>query len=297
MNKDYLKSILSQTFHYFAFSCKKPKSELDLASLVISIDVDVGSPKVGLINGGRNDHNVHDFRTERDIGEIEEQVIPFLLQAFNDFEFPATFALRGQLFEVENSIVNQILESSTQHEIAAHGYTHRIFTDLSETEADQELKMVSEGMKKFDIKLKSFVFPKNKVSHLRLLEKNGFLSYRDEGNLFRDGLYVRKKGNLLDVHPSLFLSFYSGSFCKNIIDLAVKYRAPLHIWFHPSDVMYWNLGNFHEVANERINDILLPLLEHARKKKKQGLLKFETMASMAEQYQRSEEINEARNLI
>ena len=82
MNKDYLNSILSQFFHYIAFSSKKPLSEFDTASLIISIDVDVGSPELGVKNGGRNDRNVNDFLTERAVGKIEEQVIPLLLQGF-----------------------------------------------------------------------------------------------------------------------------------------------------------------------------------------------------------------------
>jgi hypothetical protein len=62
----------------------------------------------------------------------------------------------------------------------------------------------------------------------------------------------------------------------------VKYRAPLHIWFHP-----WNLGNSRKVAAERITKGLIPLIEYAIEKKMQGVLKFETMYSIAQEYQRS----------
>jgi peptidoglycan/xylan/chitin deacetylase (PgdA/CDA1 family) len=283
MNKDYINSIMSQFLHYAVFSYKKPPLEFDTASLIMSIDVDVGNPEVGVRNKGRNDRNVNDFLTERDVGKIEEEVIPLLLQAFDELEFPATFALRGQLAEVENSIFNQILESNTRHEIAAHGYFHRVFTTLSEFEADEELRMISVGMKKFGITPKSFVFPKNKVSHLELLEKYGYLSFRAEGTSFRDGLYVEKCGNLFNVHPSLFSDFYGSFFSKKIIDLAVKYAAPLHIWFHP-----WNLGCSPSIAAKRITKGLMPLIQYAIKKKNQGLLKFETMYSIVEEYQRSE---------
>jgi peptidoglycan/xylan/chitin deacetylase (PgdA/CDA1 family) len=285
MNKDYLTSILSQFFHYISFSCKKPLSEFDTASLIISIDVDVGSPELGVKNGGHNDRNVNNFMTEFAIGKIEEQVVPLLLQVFNEHELPVTFAMRGQLTEIENSIINQILESSTQHDIAAHGYTHRVFTALSNPEAEEELKMISTGMKKLEITPKSFVFPKNQVFHLKLLEKYGYLSFRELGSLFRDGMYVRKHGNLFDVHPSLFLGTHNSVLYEKIINLAVKYRAPLHIWFHP-----WNLGNSPERAAKRINNVLLPLIKNARKKKNQGVLKFETMCSIAEEYQRLEKI-------
>ena len=294
MYKEYLASIMSQVLHYVAFSFKKPPLEFDTASLIISIDVDVGSPEVGVRNGGRNDCNVHHILTERSVGKIEEQVIPLLLKAFNGLEFPATFALRGQLIEVENTIVNQILESSTRHEIAAHGYSHKVFTALSELEAEAELSMISTGMKKLGITPKSFVFPKNQISHLQLLERYGYLCFRAQGSLLRDGMYVEKCGNLFDVHPSIFLDFYSYVFYKKLINLAIKYRAPLHIWFHPSDILFWNLGNSQEVAAKRIATGLFPLIEYAKKKKEQGVLKFETMYSIAEEYQRFEKINKAR---
>lgn len=282
MNKDYFRSIVSQFQHYAFYSYKKPLSEFDTASLIISIDVDVGNPEVGVKNEGRNDRNVHDFLTEIIVGKIEEEIIPLLLQAFDELEFPATFALRGQLTEVENSIFYKILESRARHEIAAHGYSHRVFTALSEFEADEELRMVSVGMKKFGVTPKSFVFPRNKVSHLELLERYGYLSFRAEGTSFKDGMYVEKHNNLFDVHPSLFSDFYGSFFSKKIIDLAVKYEAPLHIWFHP-----WNLGNSRKVAAKRIDKGLMPLIQHAIKKKNQGLLKFETMYSVAEKYRHS----------
>jgi peptidoglycan/xylan/chitin deacetylase (PgdA/CDA1 family) len=275
LDKDYLRSLISEPFHYVAFSCKKPPSDFDSASIIMSIDVDAGSPELGIENGGVNDRNVNDFLTEYTVGKIEEQIVPLLLEAFNEFEFPATFALRGQLTEVENSIVNLILDSSVKHEIAAHGYSHRVFTALSAVEADQELTMISAGMKRFDITPKSFVFPKNRVSHLELFGKHGYLTFRDHGNLLRDGMFVRKCGNIIDVHPGLFLSFNNYFFYEKIINLAVKFRAPLHLCFHP-----WNLGSSSEKAAEKITKILVPLLKHAENKKKQGFLKFETMLSI-----------------
>lgn len=283
MNRDHLASILSQIFHYVAFSCKKPQSEFDTASLIMSIDVDVGSPEVAEKNVGSNDRKVNDFLTERTVGRIDEQVVPLLLQTFDELELPVTFALRGQLTEVENSIINLILESSTGHEIAAQGYSHEVFTALSEFEAERELSMISAGMKKLGIAPKSFVFPKNKVFHLQLLEKYGYLAFRGPGGFLKDGMYVKRLGNLFDIHPSLFLEFYDLSISNKIIDLAAKYRRPLHLWFHP-----WNLGTSPEVAAQRINKVLLPLIEHAQEKKKQGVLKFRTMGSMAEEYKRTE---------
>jgi hypothetical protein len=69
MNKDYFRSIMSQFLHYAVYSYNKPLSEFESASLIISIDVDVGSPEVGIKNQGRNDCNIHDFYSEFTVGE------------------------------------------------------------------------------------------------------------------------------------------------------------------------------------------------------------------------------------
>jgi len=285
MNKDCAASIISQIYHWIAFSCRRQPPESGRASLIISIDVDVGSAEIGERNGGSNDRNVHPFLAESIVGRIEEQVVPLLLRAFDEMELPVTFALRGQLTEVENSIINLILESGTGHEIAAHGYSHRAFTTLSEIEAEGELTMISTGMKKFGIVPKSFVFPQNKVSYLPLLEKHNYVSFRAYGDFLRDGMYVKKCGNLFDVHPSLYLEFYDLSLSRKIINVAERNASPLHLWFHS-----WNLGHPLEVAERRIAKALIPLIKHARKKEKRGTLKFETMLSLAEKYKHARAI-------
>lgn len=279
MSRDCAASIISQMLHYIAFSCKRQPSEFDRAPLIISIDVDVGSAEVGEKNIGKNDCNVHRFLTECVVGRIEEQVIPLLLQAFDETEMPVTFALRGQLTEAENSIISPILGSSTKHEIAAHGYSHKVFTNLSEIEAEKELTMISTGMRKFSVVPKSFVFPENKVSYLPLLEKHGYISFRGNGGFPRDGMYLKKYGGLVDVHPSLYLEFFDLSLLKKIINIATRTRSPLHMWFHS-----WNLGYPSEVAEKRITKCLLPLIKHAKTREKRGYLQFETMLSIAEKY-------------
>ena len=206
------------------------------------------------------------------------QVIPILLEAFNKHDFPATFALRGQLTEIESSLIPRILNSSTRHEIAAHGYSHRVFTALSESEAQRELAMIKAGMKKYHVYPKSFVYPKNQIAHLNLLEKEGYLAFRGLGSFSKDGMYVKRCGNLFDIHPGLFSEFYESNISKKILSLAIEYKAPLHIWFHP-----WNLGAAEE-AVKRITKGLLPLIQCAKEKKNQGLINFDTMYSMARKY-------------
>jgi peptidoglycan/xylan/chitin deacetylase (PgdA/CDA1 family) len=277
MLRDYV-SVLSHGFHLVVFSCRKPKTKADVGSLIFSIDIDVGNEKLGEKNRGRNDRNVHDYLSESMVGRIEREAFPLFLRFFNDLEMPVTFAIRGQLTEVDRSIIPLILRSPIRHDIGAHGYYHRIFTSLSRNEANAELKMISVGMKKFGIRPKSFVFPKNRVAHLSLLAKWGYLCFRGYGDFIRDGMYLKRHGSrLYDIHPGLYLGkCYSSLFLKKITDIAVRNKMPLHVWFH-----LWDFGNSLESVSEMMSRVLLPFLTYAKKKHEIGVLQFETMHSIA----------------
>ena len=273
-----ISSFFSEFLHCLSLSCKKSTTKLEHATLIFSIDVDVGSEKLGEKNGERNNQNVNDRLQESVVGRIEEQVFPLLLQAFNDSEVPVTFAIRGQLTEVDNVIFDLLFGSSTKHDIGAHGYYHREFTSLGIYEADKELEMISKQMKELAITPKSFIFPKNKVAHLPLLEKWGYLCFRGRGNLLRDTMSIKKIGKLYNIQPSLYIGDCSNIFfLKRIVNIAIELKTPLHLWFHP-----WNMGNTPEAARKYLINVLVPFLKYAKKKQKVGILEFETMRSMAE---------------
>jgi len=272
-------SVFSQLFHYASFRYLKPVTQTSKARFIISIDVDVGGENLGEINSGKNDLNVHNSLPERFIGRIEEQAIPFFLELVDKFEIPVTFCLRGQLAELDNSIINNILSSSVEHEIGAHGYSHRTFTNLSNVEAYNELRMISTGLKDFGIKPKSFVFPKNRIAHLPLLEKWDYICFRGYGDFLRDGMYLRRHGNLCDVHPGLFLGqCHNDIILKKIVDVAVWNNAPLHVWFH-----LWDFGLSQKIIRKKLNKVVLPLFEYIKVKQQNDLLKLETMSSVAKE--------------
>jgi peptidoglycan/xylan/chitin deacetylase (PgdA/CDA1 family) len=271
-------SFFSQLFHFLAYSVKKPKMQLEKGMFIISIDVDVGSRELGVINKGKNDENVSRHMSEYRVGEIDELAFPLFISMFDDFEIPVTFAIRGQLTEVNDSILGLLLKSSAKHNIGAHGYYHREFTKLSRDEAENELNLISEGMKKFGIIPRSFVFPKNKVAHLDLLEKHDYKCYRSLGNFLNDCMYIEKQGRLYNIHPSLYLDKnMSYAFPKKIIDNAIAKKLPFHVWFHLRD-----FGETNETIQRNIKKMLFPLFNYAKKKEKTGELTFETMLSAAE---------------
>jgi len=282
-------STIARALHYVTFSCIKPATRFDKCLLVFSIDVDVGSQELGKKNKGENDRNVNDYLSECEIGSIEEQAVPLILQSFDDLEVPVTFALRGQLMEVDDSLIELIQGSPVEHDIGAHGYYHKDFEKLSIAEAKKELELTSKAMKEHGIEPRSFVFPRNKVGHLSLLKKWGYLCFRGCGGFLNDGMYVKKYGDLYDIHPGLYFGassrfsplFLDRSINQRIIDIAVKYKAPLHVWFHP-----WDFGSSSEMVEKRITGFLLPFLKYAKEKQKRGILRFETMRSVAERQSR-----------
>jgi len=250
---------------------------LETGMLIISIDVDVGNKELGVINKGKNDANVNRYMSEYRVGEIEEVALPLFVEVFNDFEIPVTFAIRGQLTEVNGSILELLLKSSVKHDIGAHGYYHRKFLDLSRNEAEKELNMISVGMKKFGIVPRSLVFPKNSVAHLDLLEGYGYKCYRDYGDFMRNCMYIERKGQLYNIHPSLYVGEgASFVFLKKILDISIANQLPFHVWFH-----LWNFGETKEAMQKIIKRVFLPFFNYAKRKEGNGVLSFETMLSAA----------------
>jgi len=278
--------LLSQFCHLGLFALRRPETQLECGRLITSIDVDVGSKAVGEKNQGRNDANLHWCLSERQIGAIEERTIPLIVRFFDELEIPVTFAVRGQLTETENITLDLLTRSAVQHDIGAHGYYHRIFTSLSSAEAQNELELIYSGMNKLGLKPRSFIFPKNKVNHLSLLEKFGYICYRDVGGLVKDRMQITKQGQLYDIHPSFHLgATYDPIFLDKIIDIAAGRRLPLHLWFHPRD-----LFEISGSTQKTIARVLLPLYKHAKLREQEGTLKFETMYSIAHELDMRPEI-------
>jgi len=278
-------SFFSQLYHFLAYSIKKPKMQLEKGMFIFSVDVDVGSRELGVLNKGKNDENVVRGMSEYRVGEIDEVAFHLFLETFNDFEIPVTFAIRGQLVEVDNLILESLLKSSVEHDIGAHGYSHREFTNLSRNEAKNELNLISEGMKKFGIIPRSFVFPRGGVAHLDLLERYGYKCYRGVGDFMNDCMHIEKQGRLYNVHPSLYLDqSISSMFLKKILDLATVKKLPFHIWFH-----LWNFGKTKGSINRTVNKVFFPLLKYVKKKERSGLLDVETMLSATDKVKKLSE--------
>lgn len=274
-------STLSLLSHVCLFEVIRSHLELQSGVLIISLDVDVGDHVLGIINQGRNDHNVNDHLTEYNVGMIEELAVPLLVDLFEEYEIPATIGLRGQLLDVKSSVIEYFMKSPVKFDLAAHSYYHKKFLMMPREEAEEELRKTSESMIRFGIKPRSFIFPRNEIGYLDLLEKYDYLCYRGKGGNIRDGCHVSKVGNLYNIHPSLCIDkFAKVNILKKILDICIGRKLLLHIWFHP-----WNFGYDEVGLNSNVRKILLPFFHYAQKKSKEGLLDFETMFSMAKRVQ------------
>jgi peptidoglycan/xylan/chitin deacetylase (PgdA/CDA1 family) len=268
-------SYFAQFYHVINFRVERPGMKLEKGMLIISIDIDAGSPELGILNGGKNDANVAFHLSENQIGKIEEEALPMFLSLFDLFGIPATFAIRGQLIEVSNEMLLGILNSHVQHDLGGHGYSHKEFTKLSRSEAEKELSMLSIGLKNLGISPESFIFPRNSVAHLDLLHKFGYKCYRSRGGFMTDRMFIEKQGEMYDVHPSLYVDENTQLvFLKKMLDISVTKKLPFHIWFH-----LWNFGETRKSIQKNVNRILVPFFEYAKEREKSGTLTFETMQS------------------
>lgn len=93
--------LVSNLYHLAHYSIAKPKNSFEKAAIIFSLDIDVGDKRLAALNGGKYNANIHHYLSEYQVGEIEEWAMPLFLNAFDEYEIPATFAIRGQLGELD----------------------------------------------------------------------------------------------------------------------------------------------------------------------------------------------------
>jgi peptidoglycan/xylan/chitin deacetylase (PgdA/CDA1 family) len=214
---------------------------------------------------------------------MEELLVPLFIETFDDFGIPITFAVRGQLTEVNSKVLDILISSRVKHDIGSHGYYHRKFTQLANKEAEDELRMISAGMKEYGLTPRTFIFPANCVAHLDLLEKYNYKCYRGYGDFARDCMLIERCGKLYNVHPSIFIDRHTNlPLLKKILDISIEKRLPFHVWFHS-----WNFGEEKKSASKSIKNLFVPFLHYAKEKQENGILTFDTMLSATQKVEKS----------
>lgn len=133
-----------------------------------------------------------------------------LLELFDEYRIPATWAIVGHLFLEEcysehaghpagprccqtsagdlsakdvwfgTKLIEKIISATVDHEIGGHSFTHRYFQheQMSPTRANTELQKNRDATATYGIDLDSFVYPLNSITYRDLLAKHGFTCYR-----------------------------------------------------------------------------------------------------------------------
>jgi peptidoglycan/xylan/chitin deacetylase (PgdA/CDA1 family) len=185
-----------------------------------------------------------------------------MLQLFETYNVPATWALVGKLFYEYPEIVDKIRGTTVLHEIGYHSFSHIRFSESSrqaaKTELDEGLKIQDE----FGVDLKSFVFPENRIGHVDLLNEYGYVIYRGAnmaGKSVNKPLLVRAKNfavsklvappikpvwkdGIWEIQSSMI--FYDSPYFQTLslrakqgIREAIAVGNTFHMFIHPQDVL------------------------------------------------------------
>jgi peptidoglycan/xylan/chitin deacetylase (PgdA/CDA1 family) len=141
-----------------------------------------------------------------------------------------------------------------RHEIASHGVTHTPWTDMTREQARFELSIVRRP------RGQTFIYPRNEVAHLDVLEEEGFAGYRiapppvsrarslaRELNLFAAAEPLSPEARLQPIPGGHFINWMSGVRrlipaavtrlrARRILQRAADSGGVAHFWTHPENI-------------------------------------------------------------
>jgi peptidoglycan/xylan/chitin deacetylase (PgdA/CDA1 family) len=206
-------------------------------------------------------------------------------------------------------MIEKILAAEPRHDVGSHSFSHVIFSDAGCTAevAEGEIRKCVELARSFDLKMKSFVFPRNQAGHLDILRKYGFSVTRGNPPFwffkFRNRT-LRRMGHVIDdvlaitpdcglpeksasgiwVAPvSMFLQSMDGArrlipgssrIRKAVrgIERAIREQSMFHLSFHPTENLCFQ--------TDQMFDVLEKIVAHAARRRDEGKLQVMTMADI-----------------
>jgi hypothetical protein len=198
----------------------------------------------------------------------------------------------------------EIVRQDPRHEIACHSFCHRPLGDaaISEAEARDELAAAEEVARLKQLSLKTFIYPRNNVGHVKVLTEKGYIGYREvlhrpggtlgqavrltaEFNvLTRPQAATRpREDGLVPIPPGHFFNWKFGprrrvpssvtiARWKHMIDSARDGQV-VHLWLHPHNMI---TAPQTKVAFEAV-------LAHAARRRDSGQLQIVTQQHYSEQ--------------
>jgi hypothetical protein len=190
-----------------------------------------------------------------------------------------------------------LVRSSGTHEIACHGFSHLPFDEeqISEADARLDLQAAAEIASVKDVKLATFIYPRNQIGFRSLLQEHRYIGYRDrlqlpnrmrrvaslasEFNIFEKAQpsVSSTNGGLIPIPSGYFFNWRSGlrRFIPKEVTVhrwcAIMRRASergeiAHLWLHPHNII---------TGPETLN-VLEEVLQHAAKLRDAGNLSIVT---------------------
>lgn len=202
-------------------------------------------------------------------------------------------------------IVKLISECPVPQEIACHGFSHVEWSRIPADAARRELKACACLAEERGIRLRSFVFPRNRIAHLDVLSDAGFIAFRGVqprpfGHHRIARLMVEAVEQLFAIDPPVVRPSWTasgvveipgsmfwppreriGAMCsvrKRVtraiagLNRAIERRAVFHLWFHP-----YNLAGELPLMLSGLEEVIA----YADLMRRRGLLLIQPMESIA----------------
>jgi len=175
-------------------------------------------------------------------------------------------------------LIEKILTSNVDHEIASHGFSHAGFGSYCSAQvAEAELQASLDAMRSFGVTPQTFVFPGNEAGHYGLLADKRFRIVRAfPVNWAEISLPVQREEGLWHVHDSIAVDLEGSGWdlrarllrLMKYVDRAAERRLAAHIWFHPS------------LPPDQMQEVLFPLFRYCAEQREKGNIDILTMAQL-----------------
>ena len=194
-------------------------------------------------------------------------------------------------------IVEKIIESKVEHEIACHSFSHIDLSRCSRNTALKEIRKCKGVMRDYGVNPKTFIFPGNEIGYLDLLKQEGFKIFRLNGEGVCNNYYPRyflhcTLANM--VRDLLFPSIVSPILVNGLVGIpsSLYFQSPYNVDVFRMQVVAIRGINraverkeiFHITMHDYLEtdlllNIFLKVLSYAVKLRDQGKLNIETMNS------------------
>lgn len=198
-----------------------------------------------------------------------------LVELSEKYGIPLTWAICGKTAEEDRKSYLRLLDSSAEHEIGIHTYSH---VDASKTRADEFQAEVARCIAVLGLQStpRTFVFPWNREAHFEVLRRMGFIAYRGKKRVIGG---LSNANGLWNIPPVYYVdqkSVGAASLMKRYVDICIRHRTVFHLWTHP-----WSIVEEGGSEERMVKTALEPVFAYMARSRDEGVLHAGTMGSLA----------------